>query len=104
MNIYIRSDNTITLTGLKDSVTDTFIVSGATVRGQIFAGDDEILPGINFSYITASEGDYVAEVSDALNIFEKIGIQYVLQIVVEYLGKTTTFRQNLEPVYKNIGV
>jgi hypothetical protein len=106
MNIYIDSDNKITLSGLKETITDTYINADAVVTGQVYSGAGEIVTAVGsavtFSYESASEGVYTSEIPNTIDIAQRRGILFLIELRVLYQGKLTTFRLPLEPVYKNI--
>lgn len=99
MRFYISSDNIVTLEGLIDVVTDTYI-NDATVTGIVYKGTTPISSIVTFTYVTDSDGDYEGQVPNFVDVSEKDGNIYFIEITVTYSGNKLTIKEKLEPVYK----
>ena len=100
MKLYIHSDCRISLLGLRDNMTGLYI-NDATVTGRVIRDGVQITDDLTFTYKPDSRGDYITDVDNSLALAEKDGILYYLEVTVVCLGKTTTFRERVEPVYKS---
>lgn len=100
MKLYIHSDCRISMIGLRDNATGEYI-NDATVTGRVIKDGRVITDELTFTYVTGSDGKYETDVDNSLSLSEKDGILYYLEVTVVCLGKTTTFRERVEPVYKS---
>jgi hypothetical protein len=87
--LYLNNDTTVTVTGLKNTSLDTYInnatatftlkdSSGTTVAGMTFP--------LTMTYISASNGDYLATLQGALSLVEE----------TQYVGEVTIVSGNLD--------
>lgn len=71
VTLYVRNDQVLELKGLKDvSVTPNVFINNATLKVTLLdAAKAKVSPVIDLvmAYVTASSGDYKADISGALN-------------------------------------
>lgn len=99
MRFYISSDNIVTVEGLIDVVTNTYI-NDAVITGIVYRGTAPISSTVTFAYVTGSDGNYEGQVLNTVDISEKDGNAYFIIITVTSSGNKLTIKEKLEPVYK----
>ncbi len=90
VTFYRMNDQYVEITGLKDTITDTF-VNSATVTATLFNRNGvamENFTDISLDYVSASDGDYRGFISEAFNA--AVGDDYTL--VVEVVSGSNNLR------------
>ncbi len=82
--IYVNNDNAVTVNGLKDLTTDTFI-NDAVVNATLQDCDGNNIAGgswpVTLSYIAASDGEYRGVIQDTVNIVADTMYQILITAV-----------------------
>jgi hypothetical protein len=90
MVISIGSDNTVTLTGLYDSVLGDY-VNDATVTGTIYTDSGTSVGTFTLSYVAASDGDYRGGITASTSSTLTAGNAYSIRVVATSGSYSRTF-------------